>query len=289
MCSWVVGQPSQTHKYLWLQADWPDLARIPALLSAILTHIPRYIPAAIRGNVTSGLVRVVRKARTDGKLDFKYLGFTCQALRLAVSCLTELMRYDTKHRKEVWRSAVNAEIVPVLIDLLTAGHEQTVSTTLELSGMLLVSAPEGEVARWGVGLVHATTRVLTGHRPVAVRHAAEMLHKVGMAHPCLIADCHTWGIDNSLQQLTMHSDPGTAAAACQLKKLLSGVKPAPDVSPQFESHVSSYTRSLTTYLCISYGYVGLLLCPIHCPTSKSQCAALCGDAIKCLKWVMPCF
>jgi hypothetical protein len=175
---------------------------------------------------------VLRRARTDGTPNAKYLVLICQALGAALSCLSDLMRYDSTHRKEFWSSAVNAGIVPVLIDLLTAGHEQTVSKTLELSGMLLTSAPEGEVTRWGVGLVHACTRLLSADRPVAVRVAAEMLHIVGETHHALIADCHTWGIDLSLQRLTMHSDPGTACAAHQLKNLLSCVKPKPNVSPQ---------------------------------------------------------
>ncbi len=234
-----------------MQADWPNLAHLPGLLSAFFTWIPRYLPAAIRGNITPGIVRVLRKARADATPDAKHIGAICQALGFALDCLTALMRYDVDHAKKLWRSAVNAEIVPVLIDLLTHRHEQTVCKTLELSGMLLMSAPEAEVARWGVGLVYATTRVLSADRPAAVRDAAEMLHKVGTAHPCLIADCHTWRIDNSLQRLTMHSDPGTAAAARHLKKLLSSVRPQPDVSPRYESHVCPFAPSWHTFLCMT--------------------------------------
>jgi hypothetical protein len=265
ICAFWEGQ-SPSLPEVRVQADWPILARVAALLSTLLSWTPRFIPAAIRGNVSSGLVRVLRKAHTDGKPSAQHLGASCQAVHYTLSCLTEIMVYDSTHRKVFWRPAVNAGIVPVLIDLLTHRHEQTVSKTLELSGMLLTSAPEGEVGQWGLGLVHATTRVLSADRPVAVRNAAEMLHKVGSAHPCLIADCHTWRIDDSLQQLTTHSDPGTAAAALHLKKLLSSVKPEPDVSPLLNS-TSILSPSLDYCLVYITWCVGSLLRPMQCPTS----------------------
>jgi hypothetical protein len=214
-----------------LQADWPELFCVPNVLQGLLKLLPRYIPGAIKANVGPGLVRVLSKARKDGSSSPQHLGLMLKALRLALGSLEDFMRYDMANRRELWKSAEHWGVIPVLVDVLTLRHEATVELALEVSGMLLMSAPKGSLGQAGLGLMRASARVLCGDRPVAVQRAAEMVHDVGAKHPELIADCHTWGVDDSLQRLTMHSHAGIAAAARQLKKLLSCVKPKPDVSP----------------------------------------------------------
>ncbi len=204
---------------------------MPSVLQALLKLLPHYIPVAIKANIGPGLVRVLSKARKDGSSSPQHLGLMLKALRFALGSLGDFMRYDMANRRELWKSADDWGIIPVLVDVLTLRHEATVELALEVSGMLLMSAPKGSLGQAGLGLMRASARVLCGDRPVAVQRAAQMVHDVGARHPELIADCHTWGIDDSLQRLTMHSDAGPAAAACQLKKLLSCVKPKPDVSP----------------------------------------------------------
>ncbi len=218
-------------KVFFMQADWHGIKGILLLLTVFLEQIPSFTPAAIKANFSRHFVRILRNARLYGKSSPESLASMCKVVGIALSCLMGLMRYDVKNAKEMWKPAVDAGIVPVLLDLLTLRHGQTLGSTLELSGMLLMSAPRGEAEQWGVELVRATAGLLNAARPVALHDAAKVLHTVGKKHPALIADCHTWGIEVSLQQLTLHSNSDTAAAARQLKKLLSDVKQQPDVSP----------------------------------------------------------
>jgi hypothetical protein len=245
VCVWST---SPSRELLCLQADWPGIVCILAFIRSVHGLVPSFIPAAIRPKFGAYLVRVLRNARMDGNASPESLGLLCQVLGVALSCLVDFMRFDIKNSNELWKPAVDAGIIAVLLDLLTLGHEQTVSSSLELSGMLLMSAPRGEAEQWGVGLVQTTAQLLSAKPPVALRDAARMLHSIGMARPTLIANFHTWGINDSLQHLTTHSDPDTAAAAGQLKKLLSDAKPGADVSPALAHHIGSLGVCCLPYL-----------------------------------------
>jgi hypothetical protein len=258
--SWLISQPlspftvivrmcvALSYKSFCLQADWLNRTFIAALLKRLFELVPCFIPASIKANVCPSLVNLMREASMEGAVDPDYRGLIPTGVDNALSCLNHLMRYDMTHGRGMWTAAVNAGVVPVLADLLTRPHKTTTATALELSGMLLMSAPRGEAGRWGSDLVRASARLLTANPPVAVRDAVEMLHKVGFARPELIADWQSWGIDDSLHRLTMHNDQGTAAAARQLETLLSRIKDEPDVSSNLAPHISSGGHSFVCFI-----------------------------------------
>jgi hypothetical protein len=60
--------------------------------------------------------------------------------------------------------------------------------------------------------------------------AVDVLQIAGRTHPHLVADLYAWGLDSSLQQLTMDSDADIAATECLVKQLLFYGNEKPEVS-----------------------------------------------------------
>jgi hypothetical protein len=52
----------------------------------------------------------------------------------------------------------------------------------------------------------------------------ETLVDVGSQHPELLVDCHTWGIEDSVERMTRHSDLDCRVKAVLLRDLLSSIK-----------------------------------------------------------------
>jgi hypothetical protein len=220
-----------SHRHFCTQAGSGDLLNICCLLNRLLHLLPCFIPAAINGNVIPGLVHVLRGTRMDNGSGQEGPVLTPRVPKDALICIHHVMLYDMDHGKGLWKTAVDAGIVPVLVHLLTPPDESTIDSTLAVSEMVLMSAPQGETGGWGLALLRACARLLCASPQVAGHNVVEMLHNVGTAHPALLMGWQTWGIDDGLQQLTMHRDPGTAAAALGLQMLLPSCIKGPDVSP----------------------------------------------------------
>jgi hypothetical protein len=214
-----------------LQADDPmDLACILALLWNLFFVHPCFKTAALEMKVTPGLVSALHQLLLHGGSTPETLHTMRDGLNTALNCLEDLVQYDMLEGGDSCSSAVDAGVGPVLVEVLMLGHEPTVVKALEVSRMLLMAAPEEDTGEWRVGLVCATARLLSADPPVAVRDAVELLHLVGMTDLQLIADCYTSGIEDGLQRVTVHSEPGIRTAAHKLKELLfCGIK-GPDVS-----------------------------------------------------------
>jgi hypothetical protein len=203
------------------------VVQIPKLLAGLFSHCPAFIPAAVNGNITPGLVRVLRTFCAGGQFRAEELDDTTFSL----FCLS-LMDESDKNSIIFWKPAIHAGIVPVLTHLLTSGHEATIFGVLRLSGsLLLASLPEEP--RPGAGtLPRAIAGLLSASPPVAVYEAAETLLNIGQMRPDLIEDSHAWGMADSLQRLKLHGDPRTAAAATRLMSIVGNMA---DVSLRLSS------------------------------------------------------
>jgi hypothetical protein len=232
-----------THKAFCLQADGRDLLQISYLLSPLFDLCPCFVPAAVGAFVTPGLICLVRKLCEGSILDDR--SAICKALQPALKCIEQLMLADKEDFRVVWESALDMGIVPVLIDLLSLGHGPTSVRSLRISGLLLlVPPPEAKAVEWRQGLVRAVARLLTANPPVALKNAAKLLYLTASTCPELIGDWRTWGIEESVQQLSVHSDPAIAAAADELRKVLFCCDQDPDVSSNLACTLSSPSATL---------------------------------------------
>jgi hypothetical protein len=196
-----------------------ELTSLFLLLKQLLDASPLFIPAAIMANLTPSLISFARKlgvrsvrARPQGSNNLL-------KLNLPLVMLDHLLTYDIENNREIWRSAVDAGVVPFFIDLLDLRHEPTIGQVLRLSGLLFLPVPAEEIGSRADGLSRAIARLLTANLPVAPA-AAKMLSHIAMVHPKLVRDWHTWGIEDTVQRLTTHSDLATAGAALDLKRSL---------------------------------------------------------------------
>jgi hypothetical protein len=198
--------------------DRQQLLVTTRLLLTLLDCSPRFSPAAVKGNITRGLVRVLRNfcVRPDSLAGPSSDFFS--ALDAPLSCLCKLMQYDNDNHGGVRVAALDAGIVLVLCDLLAVCDEPRIMEVLTLSTSLLLVTSPGDGGQWTGRLPHAIVRLLNASPPVAAAQAADTLFNMCITHRQLLLDCDTWGMGDSLRRLAAHSDPGTAAAA---KKLLS--------------------------------------------------------------------
>jgi hypothetical protein len=197
------------------------------LVKLLLDECPSSLPAAIEANLTAGLVSCVPKLQ--GRSLMKHRDAKLNEVTLALACLEELVKHGITKGGRLWTDAAVAGIFPVLTKLLRVKHEPTIIQALVLSAFLILPVPPGQVGSRAEGVPRAIAGLLTAESPVAGR-AAAMLSYIISTHPKLVRDWPTWGINDALQRLTMHSDPDTAAAAVELQKGLSGVEQCTDVS-----------------------------------------------------------
>jgi hypothetical protein len=215
---------------LSLQAGCPQLFWTASLLCTLVEKCPSIAPAAIDANVVPGLVRVLGEVRTRFSSGLEDTGNLWEVVEPPLSCLKQLLWYNMLSIGALGKAAVDAGIVPILVDLLKFDDEVTIVLVVRVSALLLVPAPRETVGAWGRDLMRASARLLTASRPVTQRDTIEMLAKIGETHPQLLVDCHTWGIDDAVQRLTIDSDVATAAAALKLKKLFGRAQKRQDVS-----------------------------------------------------------
>jgi hypothetical protein len=187
-------------------------------MSTLFQSCPCFRPAAAKSNLIPHVLRLLRNLHAGSILEDP--DENRAALHFPLLCLFVFMLYDKRDTRELWKPSIDAEIVSVVCDLLALGDEPTVMKVLKASGRALVSGQPAKALRWAPGLTRAIAQLLTAGPPVAVREAAEILLHVARTRPHLIEDCHTWGIEASVQRLSMDNDPAVAAAADQLWKLL---------------------------------------------------------------------
>jgi hypothetical protein len=146
-------------------------------------------------------------------------------------CLYNLMLYEKENPKGLWKPAIDGRILPLLLDLFPPADEKTSVPLLGLSGNLLLVAPTNLTELWAPRHMRAIARRLTDiSQPIAHGPALEMLFEISIQQPKLVKDWQSWGIENSLEQLTMHNDPDMKTVAVKLKIVLSCVEEDPDVS-----------------------------------------------------------
>ncbi len=179
----------------------------------------------LKANLAPDLVRALRELRPPRYKSGASPARNCAPLDPPLTCLLLLFRANIGNPgQEIdgnsMQPMINAGIIPVFIDLLKLGHEPTTVKIVELSGLLLLPAYPGQIVPGGVGLLRALAQLLDAVPPVTSRVAAVTLYNVGAAHPELTVDCRTWGIEDTVQQLTLHADRATAVAASRVNKLL---------------------------------------------------------------------
>jgi hypothetical protein len=198
------------------QAEQPLLFQLPNLLFALFDQCPACIPAALGGNLTPGLVRMLRNLRPGSPAVTQDPVDCGLVLGSTLFCFLSLMASSPAF----WRPAIDAGVVPVLIAMLRIPHESTLVSLLHLSSSLLLAAPKGSVEGWAPGLLQAIAGLVNATPPVAPGVAAATLLNLGLVRRDMLLDFHTWGLVESLQQLKMHGNSYVAAAA---KGLLSVV------------------------------------------------------------------
>jgi hypothetical protein len=216
------------------QADASDLSRIFVVLQPLFELRPSLVSAAADANLIPGLVRALRKLRSVTHVDATLVSLAGRAQSVVeppLFCLNPILQSDLCNTRGLWKHAVNAGIVPDLIYLLAHGDEQTVSRAVLVSGLILTPAAREELGWWAPGLVRAMAQLLNANPPVVPSLVLSALCTFGTVNPDIGKDCRTWGIEASVQRLTMHSDPDTAALAVELKELFF-VHQAPEVGPK---------------------------------------------------------
>jgi hypothetical protein len=191
-----------------------------SLLDNLLGCSPDFSAAAIKGNITPGLIRVLHMFSSPPHSLLGTTSDVCSALEAPIACLNQLLRHETAIPLEIWKPAYKAGIVWVT-NLLRLNNETTAHNVLALAVSLLLVTPDGERTP-GVGrLPFAVAGLLAARPPVAPAAAAHTLVAMCLRDRHLLVDCDTWGLGDTLKQLAMHSDPETAAGAKNLLLIIS--------------------------------------------------------------------
>jgi hypothetical protein len=204
-----------------LQVDGRQLLQIPLVLSQLLDASPLFAPAAIKANLAPSLIRILRKFRkarrpADAGPNDLFAAYECSA-----KCLKQLFEYDMDNGKTLWKPAVDLGIMPIFLDLLTVDHNLTKVEVTMAAGFLLLSVPAGQAESVDAGIMRTIAGLLlTSSSPLVLGTAVDILFNVGYEHPELIVDCRTWGIEQSLQRLTLHAEADVATAAKNANDLL---------------------------------------------------------------------
>jgi hypothetical protein len=253
-----------SYDVLPLQAEGRALLLLPKLLRCLFLRFPASIPYAVNQNLTPGLVRILRELRPGRHSSAEGSNEVLSALDDSLTCLRNLYEEyaerDMATAWEFWRPAINAGLLPVIMDLLTMGHKPLVLSLLRLSGILLMPLPNRAAEPWARGLLRAVAGLISARPPVAPEAAMELLLSVGIIRRDFMMDFHTWGIYDGLQRFAAHTNPRTAAVA---RALLFLVNSGSDVSSTLSPRIHA--------LHVAFFYVGLPFCdhslviPLYCP------------------------
>jgi hypothetical protein len=177
----------------------------------------------------------------------------------AIRCLKQLLQYDMENARTLWKAAMDAGIMPIFRGLLKLGHEGTTIEIVMASGFLMLSVPAGEGALWDGALTRVIAGLLTtSTAPLVLGATVDFLYHVGVKHPELIVDCRSWGIEQKLQQLTLHVNPALAAAAIKANGVLFPREQLPEVSSILAPRICAVHRFPSVFM---FAIAGLLLWP----------------------------
>jgi hypothetical protein len=197
---------------------------------------PDIRPAAVKGNVTPGLVRVMRTFASDPASLVRNSSLAFAVVEASLDSLCHIMQHKKENPTGVWKPAYDAGMVPAICDMLThVKRDEVLATKLvRLSSRLVKVTPRCEDMRWIVTLPHAIAGLLIVKPPVIPVRAANCLATFCGLYPDLYREFHLWGLRKALKRLSRHRDPETARAAEQLLLIsFSASEPLAAVSPCF--------------------------------------------------------
>jgi hypothetical protein len=151
----------------------------------------------MEANLIPDLVRALRELRPPRYRTEDSLKADCVPLIHPLACLEQLFEDDLDNDHGLRKTAVQAGLVPGLMDLLTLSHEPTTDKIIELAGSLLKYYPEGEARPWVTVLMRAIVQQILAHPPAALNDAAVTLYNVGVTHPELIKKCYACGMKDT--------------------------------------------------------------------------------------------
>jgi hypothetical protein len=141
------------------------------------------------------------------------------------------MLYEKKHVQGLWKPATDGGILPLLLNMFPPADENTSAALLLLLGHLLLVTPSHVTEQWAPRLIHAIARRLTdSSQPIAHGPALSILFEFGVTQLKLVKGWRSWRIEDSLERLTLHSDPDIKTVAVKLKVVLCCAEEDPDES-----------------------------------------------------------
>jgi hypothetical protein len=235
ICLWVhlsLRAPSHSQGFCFsgfcnndhsLQADGEGSLYTTKLLYGLVDYAPLLCcPAAIKGNVTPGLVRVLRDFGSHPSsvmgTSFKTSN-VCVGVKMALRCLCQLLQGDNDHRMGMWQSAHDSGIVPVISDLLTICAGPNFNIVRTLCTCFVLVTPHEQEGRWAGKLPQAVERLLTATAGEARARATNTVISMCILDRRLFVDSSTWGLSDVLKDLAANSDPETGAAAQELLRI----------------------------------------------------------------------
>jgi hypothetical protein len=183
------------------------------------------------------------------------------ALNFPLMCLSHITDASEENSKDpavFWKPAIDAGIVPVIVDLLALPDRKTILSLLRLSGTVLLAGPRGEGQRWAGQLPRAIAGLIIGKPPVAVHEAVAMLFNIALRRD-LALDLRAWGVYETVRRLESDSNPDTARGA---KGLLFMVDHGLNVRPAPSLRNLSLTSFKASYLCCLRCVQGVRLHPL---------------------------
>jgi hypothetical protein len=209
-----------------LQADGEESLYTTKLLYALFHYAPLVCcPAAIKGNVTPGLVRILREfgPHPHTLMGTSYnISSKCTAVKMALTCLCQLMQYNNDHSSiGMWELAYDSGIIPVISELLTISAEPTLNNVRTLCTCLVLITPHRQAHRWSGKLPEAIAKLLAANPGDARACAADALISMCISDRDSLMDSSTWGLNDILGELAGNSDPDTAAVEQELLLIAS--------------------------------------------------------------------
>jgi hypothetical protein len=154
---------------------------------------------------------------------------------------------DADFTKGSRKLAIDAGIVPVLFKLIASAEEPAVYRAALLSSLLLGPAYAGDprvVGPW------ASVRKCTSAQQRSAGGAIRGSWRAGQHrhHSDMGVDLRAWGIADSVQRLTMHTDLEMAALAVRLEKMFF-VQHAPEVSSSPSPSIDAISLFASSSAC----------------------------------------
>ncbi len=139
---------------------------------SLLGLCPCFVAAAVEANLLPGFVGALRKlqAMSGVEANIRFSdGSTEPLVAPALTCLSRILGSDTDGAKGLWKHAVDAGIVPLLIRLLACRDELTARSLAALVSehILRPARISGEnIGSWACDLDRAMCRVLRANEVI---------------------------------------------------------------------------------------------------------------------------